>query len=111
MVNQDEVVEGDVVAIGGSVRVDGQVTGNAVAIGGSLTLGPKADVPLPGRALMEKCWLGNTWRKLYRSRDFDQHLGLEAGPVQHAEQPQIVRQIAVETARLIAAFRAIWSFA
>jgi hypothetical protein len=43
-VNQDEVVEGDVVAIGGSVRVDGQVTGNAVAIGGSLTLGPRADV-------------------------------------------------------------------
>jgi hypothetical protein len=43
-VNQDEIVEGDVVAIGGSVRVDGQVTGNAVAIGGSLALGPKADV-------------------------------------------------------------------
>jgi hypothetical protein len=43
-VNQDEVVDGDVVAIGGSVRVDGQVTGNAVAIGGSLALGPKADV-------------------------------------------------------------------
>lgn len=43
-VNQDEVVDGDVVAIGGSVRVDGQVTGDAVAIGGSLTLGPKADV-------------------------------------------------------------------
>jgi hypothetical protein len=64
-----------------------------------------------GGPLMEKCWLGNTWRKLYPSRDFDHHLGLEAGPVQHAEQPQIVRQIAVETARLIAAFRAIWSFA
>jgi hypothetical protein len=44
MVNQDEVVEGDVVAIGGSVRVEGQVTGNAVAVGGSLALGPKADV-------------------------------------------------------------------
>jgi hypothetical protein len=43
-VNQDEVVDGDVVAIGGSVRVDGQVTGDAVAIGGSLALGPKADV-------------------------------------------------------------------
>jgi hypothetical protein len=43
-VNQGEVVEGDVVAIGGSVRVDGQVSGNAVAIGGSMTLGPKADV-------------------------------------------------------------------
>ena len=43
-VNQDEVVDGDVVAIGGSVRVDGQVTGDAVAIGGGLALGPKADV-------------------------------------------------------------------
>jgi hypothetical protein len=43
-VNQDEVVDGDVVAIGGSVRVDGQVTGNAVAIGGNLALGPRADV-------------------------------------------------------------------
>jgi hypothetical protein len=43
-VNPEEIVEGDVVAIGGSVRVDGQVTGDAVAIGGSLTLGPKADV-------------------------------------------------------------------
>jgi hypothetical protein len=43
-VNEGEVVEGDVVAVGGSVRVDGQVTGNAVAIGGSMTLGPKAEV-------------------------------------------------------------------
>ena len=43
-VNEDEIVNGDVVAIGGSVRVDGQVSGNAVAIGGSLALGPHADV-------------------------------------------------------------------
>lgn len=35
---------GDAVAIGGSVRIDGQVTGNAVSIGGSLSLGPHADV-------------------------------------------------------------------
>jgi hypothetical protein len=43
-VNQDEVVDGDVVAIGGSVHVDGKVNGDAVAIGGGLVLGPKADV-------------------------------------------------------------------
>lgn len=43
-VNESDVIEGDVVAIGGSVRVDGTVTGNAVAIGGRLTLGPRADV-------------------------------------------------------------------
>ena len=43
-VNEGEVVMGDAVAIGGSVRIDGQVTGNAVSIGGSLDLGPHADV-------------------------------------------------------------------
>ena len=43
-VEEGEVVMGDAVAIGGSVRIDGQVTGNAVSIGGSLTLGPHADV-------------------------------------------------------------------
>jgi hypothetical protein len=43
-VNQDEIVDGDAVAIGGSVHVDGKVNGDAVAIGGSLVLGPKADV-------------------------------------------------------------------
>jgi hypothetical protein len=43
-VAEGEVVMGDAVAIGGSVRIDGQVTGNAVSIGGSLTLGPHADV-------------------------------------------------------------------
>jgi hypothetical protein len=43
-VNEGETVTGDVVAIGGSVRVDGTVTGDAVAIGGGLELGPHADV-------------------------------------------------------------------
>ncbi|PYR26846.1 MAG: hypothetical protein DMF92_17555 [Acidobacteria bacterium] len=43
-VNEGETVRGDVVAIGGSVRVDGTVTGDAVAVGGGLELGPHADV-------------------------------------------------------------------
>jgi hypothetical protein len=38
------VVDGDVVAIGGSVRVDGEVRGDVAAIGGSLHLGPDAVV-------------------------------------------------------------------
>jgi hypothetical protein len=44
VVRADEVVEGDVVALGGSVTIDGRVRGDAVAIGGSLKLGPTADV-------------------------------------------------------------------
>jgi hypothetical protein len=44
MVNQDEVVEGDVVAIGGSARVYGTVRGAVVAVGGSVTLGPQSSV-------------------------------------------------------------------
>ena len=43
-VEEGETIYGDVVAIGGSVRVDGTVTDNAVAVGGNLVLGPKADV-------------------------------------------------------------------
>jgi hypothetical protein len=43
-VSEGEVVDGDVVAVGGSVRIDGQVRGDAVAIGGTMTLGPRADV-------------------------------------------------------------------
>lgn len=39
-----EVVDGDVVAIGGSVQVDGDVRGDVVAVGGSVTLGPTATV-------------------------------------------------------------------
>jgi hypothetical protein len=43
-VAEGEVVNGDVVAIGGAVRVDGEVRGDAVAIGGGLELGPHANV-------------------------------------------------------------------
>jgi hypothetical protein len=43
-IREDEVVDGDVVAIGGSVTVDGEVRGDVVAVGGGLTLGPKANV-------------------------------------------------------------------
>ena len=43
-VEEGETVNGDVVAIGGSVRVDGTVSGDAVAIGGGLRLGPHAEV-------------------------------------------------------------------
>jgi hypothetical protein len=40
----DEVINGDVVAIGGDANVDGQVRGDAVAIFGNLELGPGAGV-------------------------------------------------------------------
>src|SRR5215467_12250314 len=43
-VGEGEVVDGDVVAIGGNVRIDGDVRGDAVAVGGVMTLGPKAQV-------------------------------------------------------------------
>jgi hypothetical protein len=43
-VEEGEVVEGDVVAIGGSARIDGEVEGDVVAVGGGVTLGPKASV-------------------------------------------------------------------
>jgi hypothetical protein len=43
-VEQDEIIDGDVVAIGGGVRVDGEVRGDVVAVGGGLTLGPNASV-------------------------------------------------------------------
>ena len=43
-VKTGDVVNGDVVAIGGSVDVDGEVQGDTVAIGGSLKLGPHAIV-------------------------------------------------------------------
>lgn len=54
-VGADEVVDGDVVAIGGSARVDGEVHGDVVAVGGSVRLGPNAlvtgDVAVIGGAL------------------------------------------------------------
>jgi hypothetical protein len=43
-VGKREHVDGDVVAIGGSIYIDGEVDGDVVAIGGSVTLGPKAEV-------------------------------------------------------------------
>ena len=41
-VREDEIVNGDVVAVLGSVYVDGTVTGDVVAVGGSVELGPNA---------------------------------------------------------------------
>lgn len=41
-VDRDEVVNGDVVAVLGSVSVDGRVTGDVVSVGGSVDLGPEA---------------------------------------------------------------------
>ena len=43
-VRSDEVVNGDVVAVLGSVEVDGRVTGDVVSVGGSVDLGPEAVV-------------------------------------------------------------------
>ena len=43
-VEDGDIVNGDVVAIGGSVRVNGEVQGDAVAIGGGLELGPHANI-------------------------------------------------------------------
>ena len=43
-VEEGEVVDGDVVAVGGKVRVDGEVRGDVVAVGGGVTLGPRAIV-------------------------------------------------------------------
>ncbi|MDX1623851.1 MAG: sulfite exporter TauE/SafE family protein [Gemmatimonadota bacterium] len=44
VVREDEHVEGDVVAVGGSVRILGSVEGDVSAIGGSVRLGPGAVV-------------------------------------------------------------------
>ena len=41
-VDEDEVVVGDVVAIGGSARIDGEVRGEVVAVGGNVELGPRS---------------------------------------------------------------------
>jgi hypothetical protein len=43
-VDEDEIVDGDVVAIGGSARIRGEVRGEVVAVGGSVELGPGASV-------------------------------------------------------------------
>ncbi|HUF90615.1 MAG TPA: polymer-forming cytoskeletal protein [Gemmatimonadota bacterium] len=41
-IDSDELVDGDVVAVFGAVRIDGTVTGDVVAVGGSVRLGPDA---------------------------------------------------------------------
>lgn len=41
-VEEGEVIEGDVVAVGGAVRVDGEVQGDVVSVGGGVTLGAHA---------------------------------------------------------------------
>jgi hypothetical protein len=41
-VDEDEVVTGDVVAIGGAARIDGEVRGEVVVVGGNVELGPRA---------------------------------------------------------------------
>jgi hypothetical protein len=43
-VRSDEMVNGDVVAIGGPASIDGPVRGDVVAVGGGADLGPHADV-------------------------------------------------------------------
>jgi hypothetical protein len=43
-VEADESVRGDVVAIGGSARIDGEVDGDVVVVGGSARFGPQANV-------------------------------------------------------------------
>lgn len=43
-VEEGEVIDGDVVAVGGSVSVDGTVEGDVVAVGGGVHLGPNAVV-------------------------------------------------------------------
>lgn len=43
-VDADESLAGDVVAVGGPVRIEGQVRGDVVAVGGGVTLGPRAVV-------------------------------------------------------------------
>lgn len=43
-IREDERVQGDAVAIGGSVGVDGEVSGDVVSIGGRVRLGPRASV-------------------------------------------------------------------
>jgi hypothetical protein len=43
-VDEGEVVDGNVVAVGGSAQVNGTVKGDVVAVGGGVTLGPHASV-------------------------------------------------------------------
>jgi len=43
-VHEDEVVRGQVVVVGGDLRVDGEVSGGAVVIGGNIDVGPKGRI-------------------------------------------------------------------
>ena len=56
-VDEDEYIDGDVVAVGGSAHVRGEVRGSVVAVGGSVELGPRAyvrrDVTVVGGALRQ----------------------------------------------------------
>jgi hypothetical protein len=44
IIDEDELVDGDVVAIFGSVVVDGAVEGDVVAVMGGITLGPNGEI-------------------------------------------------------------------
>lgn len=44
VIQEDEVISGDVVVVGGNLTVYGRVKGDAVCVGGDLTVGPKATV-------------------------------------------------------------------
>lgn len=44
VVRKGETIDGDVVAVGGSIRIDGTVTGDVSSVGGSVRLGPTAVV-------------------------------------------------------------------
>ncbi len=43
-VNADEIVRGDVVLVGGNLRVDGEILGGAVVLGGDIDVGPTAHI-------------------------------------------------------------------
>jgi len=43
-VNRDEVLNGDVVVLGGNAHIDGEVIGDTVVLGGDLKLGPESNI-------------------------------------------------------------------
>src|SRR5262249_26922127 len=63
-IGADETVEGDVIALGGDVRIDGHVKGTVTSTGGDVTLGPTSkvdgDVACLGGELIEEpgSWVG-----------------------------------------------------
>jgi hypothetical protein len=52
IIEEDEVVDGDVVAIFGSIVVDGAVDGNVVSILGDLTVGPMGEIDGDGVSIL-----------------------------------------------------------